>query len=231
VASPADNHITAAKRYYEEGKHRKALRTLADARELALKSRDVDALREVRDLAEQIANRFGSRSGMRLAQYVGDDLLRAASHWGVVGAEQGSATSSTGEASPADERPSSGATPGSPTPTKSLEPLASAADIWARICVVAFVIAAILSVIGGIAVGAEASKETVQGVFGEEQRRDSGVFATWIAAGVLSAFFWVGLAVGLELLRKSAASLDKLVAMLAAKRTVRADAWDTRRPP
>jgi hypothetical protein len=78
------------------------------------------------------------------------------------------------------------------------------------------VILAGASVIGGIVVGNEASKETVQGLFSDETRHDGGVYATWIIAGLISAVLWIALAVGMELLRKSAASLDKLVAAIGA---------------
>lgn len=83
---------------------------------------------------------------------------------------------------------------------------------WARACVVVFSLVAGLSVIGGIAIGVEASKETTNAgdLLFEETTYDGAVLAIWIFAGIFSAFMWVGLAVGIELLRRSAASLDRL---------------------
>jgi len=81
-----------------------------------------------------------------------------------------------------------------------------AREFWADVCIWVFVIAAVLSVIGGIALGVELSKETSLADVGpfsprDEAGHDPAVLASCILGGVFTAALWGGMAVALALLK------------------------------
>ena len=98
-----------------------------------------------------------------------------------------------------------------------------AAHVVARVAITA----SLLSVIGGLIVGIEASKYRAFDAFGGiATHHHPGVIAYWIAIGEFTAAVWLALAVGLELLA-DVGGLCALRRPPTRRGEARERAWDT----
>jgi hypothetical protein len=209
----AASKIAQADALIRDGKIRRGLNALSNAAYNVRDEGDFEAaLARIRELATTAANAEGGRYQSK-AQGVLDQADRQARY--LLPAQQGNQGSSVDQEGVAQSSsqppepeltPWRGDSPGSPRPAtvSALPWFYGAADVVARIAIVA----SVLTVIGGIIVGIELSRYHAIGDLGQiVTRHHAGVIAYWITIGVFTAAVWMALAVGLKLLADVGLSL------------------------
>jgi hypothetical protein len=196
------DRLKRASERIEAGRDVKAITDLWAAR--VDHRRDPDALERIRELARTIHDRSDGRLRNQAANLIRDiePTRPLAERLAGRQATQASGSSVGGEAGM-----------GSP----------SVAGLWVPICVGAFAVAAVLSVIGGIVGGIAASDNLgpelraqleAESASADElgiDARDEGILTVWIIGGLIAASLWVGMAVLLVLLRDTALGIAALV--------------------